>query len=265
VIVSKPQIITDTTSGSQTRSDITTYVAVAGDTVPALAERYNVSSDSIRWSNGLSGDIISTGKELVIPPKNRSGVVYKVAASDTVDKLAEKYKVAADRIVAFNDLELTGTLPANEYIFIPDGVKPPEPVAPQIRSTTASSTSYSTTVSTNYVPRYGSNGYAAGYCTWWAADRRAQIGRPIPSNLGNAITWLTIAQSIGMGTGTEPQPGAVVWFRYPATSLGHVAMVESVGEDGSFVLSEMNGRAGWGRVNEYTVGADEVGNYRFIY
>jgi surface antigen/LysM repeat protein len=262
VVVSKPQIVTDATTGSQSRKDIVSYVAVAGDTVASLAERYGISSDSIRWSNGLSGDTIPVGRELVIPPRNRNGVVYKVASGDTIEKLAEKYKIAAEKLVTFNDLELNNTLPVNEYIFIPDGIKPPDPV--QQRISGGSSTTF---VSGTYVARYGSNGYAAGYCTWWAADRRAQLGRPIPANLGNAITWLAIAQSIGLSTGGQPQVGAVVWFSrsVSATSLGHVGVVEAVYPDGSFEISEMNGRAGWGRVSRYVIPPNEVGNYGFIY
>lgn len=259
VVVTKPQIVTDATNGSQNRKDITQYVAVEGDTVPAIAERNNVSSDSIRWSNGISGDKVAVGKTLVIPPKNRNGIVYKVTAADTIDKIAEKYKSTAEKLVAFNDLELTNQLPVDEYIFIPDGEKPPEP-KPAYTGSYASAT-----VSSTYSPRYGGNGYAAGYCTWWAADRRAQIGRPIPSNLGNANTWLSIAQSVGFETGTDPRVGAVVWFRFPASWAGHVAIVEAVNADGSFELSEMNGRAGWGRVNSYIVPTSEVGDYRFIY
>lgn len=258
VVVSKPQIVTEVTEGGQGRSDIVKYTSVEGDTVTALAERYNVSSDSIRWSNGLSGDRITAGKELVIPPKNRNGVVYKVSSADTIEKIAEKYKVSTEKLISFNDLELNTTLPVDDYIFIPDGVKPPDP-KPVVN------TGVNVSVSGTYVARYGSNGYAAGYCTWWAADRRAQLGRPIPSNLGNAITWLAISQSIGMGTGTQPQVGAVVWFRFPATSLGHVGVVENVFPDGSFELSEMNGRAGWGRISNYVVAPSEVDQYRFIY
>lgn len=261
VVVNKPQIVTDATSGSQSRKDITEYVVVEGDSVPKLAEQYNVSSDSIRWSNGITGDKLNVGRTLIIPPKNRNGVVYKVTAADTIEKIAEKYKSTAEKLVAFNDLELTNTLPVDQYIFIPDGEKPPDP-KPVIVS---SFDGLGTSVSGTYVPRYGSNGYSSGYCTWWAADRRAQLGRPIPSNLGNAITWLAIAQSVGYETGTDPRVGAVVWFRFPATSAGHVAIVENVNADGSFELSEMNGRAGWGRVGSYTVPVNEVGNYRFIY
>ncbi len=260
VVVTKPQIVTDATGGSQSRKDITEYTPPTAETVSAIAERYNVSSDSIRWSNGLSGDNIPAGRKLVIPPKNRNGVVYKVTASDTIEKIAEKYKSTADKLISFNDLELTKTLPVDEYIFIPDGEKPPDP-----KPIATSYDGLNTSVSGSYVPRYGSNGYASGYCTWWAADRRAQLGRPVPSNLGNAITWLAIAQSIGFETGTDPRVGAVVWFRFPATSAGHVAVVENVNADGSFELSEMNGRAGWGRVNSYIVPTSEVGDYRFIY
>ncbi len=258
VVVNKPQIVTETTTGSQGRKDITEYTAVGGDTIPALAEKYNVSSDSIRWSNGLTGDGLTAGRKLVIPPKNRNGIVYKVAASDTIDKIAEKYKTTSEKLIAFNDLELTNTLPVEEYIFIPDGEKPPEP-KPVVNSYD------NIAVSSTYAPRYGGNGYSAGYCTWWAADRRAQLGRPIPSNLGNAITWLAIAQSVGFETGAEPRSGAVIWFRFPATYAGHVGIVETVNADGSFEISEMNGRAGWGRVGTYTIPASEIGNYRFIY
>jgi len=260
VVVTKPQIVTDATGGSQSRKDITEYTPPTSETVAMIAERYNVSSDSIRWSNGLSGDTVPAGRKLVIPPRNRNGVVYKVTAADTIEKIAEKYKSTADKLISFNDLELTRALPVDEYIFIPDGEKPPDP-----RPVATTYDGLGTSVSGTYVPRYGSNGYSAGYCTWWAADRRAQLGRPVPSNLGNAITWLAIAQSIGFGTGTEPQNGAVVWFRFPATSAGHVGVVENVNADGSFELSEMNGRAGWGRVSSYVVPASEIGDYRFVY
>jgi surface antigen len=258
VVVTKPQIVTDVTSGSQSRKDISQYTSVAGDTIASLAEKFNVSSDSIRWSNGLTGDTVTAGRQMVIPPKNRNGIVYKVTATDTIEKIAEKYKSSAEKLIVFNDLELTNQLPVDQYIFIPDGEKPPEPV--QYRNTTP--TTYATGA---YTARFGGNGYASGYCTWWAADRRAQIGRPIPSNLGNANTWLRIAQSIGYETGADPRVGAVVWFEKPATWAGHVGIVENVFADGSFELSEMNGRAGWGRVSSYVVPPSELGDYQFIY
>lgn len=259
VIVNKPQIVTNETTGSQGRKDISEYVVNDGDSVQTVAEKYNVSSDSIRWSNGITGDKLTSGKTIMVPPKNRNGLVYKVTEADTLDKLAEKYKTTKEKIVTFNDFELSTGLPINEYIFIPDGEKAPDPVP------------VNNNYGSNFVfvgkitAQFGSNGYANGYCTWWAAERRAQLGAPIPSNLGNAITWVSIAQSLGYETGDSPRNGAVVWFRFPATYAGHVAIVESVNEDGSFEISEMNGRAGWGNVGRYTIPASETGNYRFIY
>jgi surface antigen len=258
VIVAKPQIVTDQTVGSQSRKDIKEYTVENGESITSISEKLGVSADSLRWSNGLTGDSVNAGRTLIVPPKNRTGLVYKFNGNDSIQALAEKYKTSAEKIIAFNDLELTQQLPLNEYIFIPDGEKPPEPRA----TISSGATSY---ISSGFVARFGSNGYSAGYCTWWAADRRIQMGRPVPSNLGNAITWLAAAGAAGFETGTEPRQGAVVWFRFPATSAGHVAIVESVNADGSFELSEMNGRAGWGRVSNYTVSASEIGDYRFIY
>ena len=258
VVVSKPQIVTEVTSGSQSRKDIGEYVAADGESVASIAEKFTVSADALRWSNGISGSNVATGTKMVIPPKNRTGLVYKPNSTDTIQALADKYKTTVDKIISFNDLEITKKLPIDEYIFIPDGEKPPEPKAIVQYATQSFTTS-------TFVAQFGSNGYAAGYCTWWVADQRLAQGRPLPSNLGNAISWVAAAQSAGFGTGSEPRSGAVVWFRFPATGYGHVAMVENVFPDGSFEISEMNGRAGWGRVDNYTIPGSQVGNYTFIY
>jgi N-acetylmuramoyl-L-alanine amidase len=263
VVVTKPQIITEDTTGSQSRQDIVEYVTVDGDTVQALAERYNVSSDSIRWSNGLGGDRLIAGQTIMIPPKNRNGIVYKVTANDSIEKLAEKFKSTQEKIIAFNDLELSNSLPLDQYIFIPDGERQPDPVVPAAPSFLFAS--------------FGSgNGYSGGYCTWHAANRRMEIGRPIPTNLGNAITWYARAQAMGLATGYEPQAGAVL-YHTDIGGLGHVAFVEKINEDGSMWVSDMNyngfvsmdtssaASGGWGRLTYRLVSPSEFGRYRFIY
>ncbi|PLS80967.1 hypothetical protein CYG49_03485, partial [Candidatus Saccharibacteria bacterium] len=101
-LLSKPQIVQ---SGGSHRG-IKTHTAVAGDTVASIAAKYGVSEDTIRWSNSLSSDAISPGKVLEIP--GITGVVYTVQTGDTPERLAEKYKADKDRIVTYNDAELSG-------------------------------------------------------------------------------------------------------------------------------------------------------------
>lgn len=256
VVVSKPQIVTDNASGGQSRQDIKEYIAVEGDTIQSLAEKYNVSSDSIRWSNGLNGDRLSAGTKVLIPPRNRNGVIYKVTSSDSLDKLAEKYKSSVEKIVAFNDLELTNTLPVDEYIFIPDGEKPPEPVQ----------TSWSNSISiiSNFTPRFGGNGYSFGYCTYWAAGRRAEIGQPIPSNWGNANTWDEYARASGYLVDNSPAVGAIMQYDGGAEGIYHVAFVERVDADGTTVISEMN-VVGWNRLSERTLSPTQAAAYDYIH
>ena len=102
-IVAKPQIVTTDVLSA---SDVETYVAVDGDTISSIAEKFGVSQNSIRWSNDLSGSNVAAGTELSIPPLD--GFIYDVEDGDTVEKLAERYSAEADRITAFNDIELVG-------------------------------------------------------------------------------------------------------------------------------------------------------------
>lgn len=253
-VVSKPQVVT---SAAKSRKDIQTYTTQAGDTISALAAKFGVTSDTIRWSNSLVGapDVLSAGKPLLISPI--SGVVYQVKAGDTADSLAAKYRASKEQIIAFNDAEISG-LPVGQQIVIPDGVQ-----VPVARATVTAAAYTGGFAWGGYSPVYGGNGYDYGYCTWWAAVRRAQTGHPVPSNLGNASTWKVLAQRAGIPTGNTPQAGAVIWTP-PRDYYGHVGFVESVNPDGSANISEMN-TAGWGVVSRKTLSAAQAAAYSYIY
>ena len=251
-VVTKPQIITTTL---KSRQDIKKYTTKEGDTISGLAERFGITSDTIRWSNNLSGaDRLSAGKELTISPVN--GIVYEFKAGDSVDSIAQKFRANKDQIVAFNDGELVGFKPGQQLV-IPDGVLVPvgRGVA---RGTAAGGFAWG-----GYSPIYGGNGYDYGYCTWWAAVRRSQVGKPIPSNLGNASTWKTLAQRAGLSVGNTPAKHAVIWTP-PRDYYGHVGFVEEVNADGSVQISEMN-VIGWGKVSRKTLTAAQAAGYSYIY
>ena len=95
------------------------------------------------------------------------------------------------------------------------------------------------------------NSYYYGYCTWYAKQRRPDL----PNRLGNGGQWVMNAAAQGYATGTTPRAGAI------AEMPGHVAYVESVNGDGTLVISEMNGPAGFGVVGTRTVPASTYFGY----
>lgn len=234
-LTTKPQVVATTLKSS---ADIINYTVTAGDTVPSLAAKFGVTSDSIRWSNNLTGDALTPGAKLSIPPVN--GIVYTVAAGDTVDSLAGKFNANKDKIVAFNDAEIKGLVPGTTVV-IPDGTKAVALTAAQIVSSSASA-SNATSFPWGSSPVYGSNGYDYGYCTWYVANKIA-----VPSNWGNANTWDNLAPSSGWTVSSVPRAGAVA--QTDRGYDGHVAYVEAVSDDGTMIkYSDMNGLAGFGRV-----------------
>lgn len=243
-VIVKPQLVA---SGGKSRNDIQKYTAVAGDTLASVAAKFGITSDSIRWSNGLTSNSIPAGKELQIPPRN--GIVYKVASGDTIDSLVSRYSANKEQLIAFNDIELSG-LTVGDTIVIPDGVKPAAP-------TYSSSNSGYSISAISFTALYGNNTYARGFCTWYAASRVN-----IPSNWGNANTWDDYARMSGWTVSGVPIPGAI--FQTDAGWAGHVGYVEAVSPDGSQVkVSDMNGIAGFGRVG-YSNWIP-ASTYRYIY
>lgn len=248
-IVAKPQIIT---SDIKSISDVQAYVTVEGDTVTSLAEKFGVSKESIRWSNDLTGDNIASGVTLSIPPVD--GLIYTVKEGDTAKKVADKYSANEAEIIAFNDAEIAG-LVAGQKIVIPNGSVP--------ISVARSVPNYRGFRYGGNNPVYGYNGYDYGYCTWYAANKRAEVGKPIPANLGNASTWKVLSQRAGIPVGNTPQANAVIWTP-PRDYYGHVGFVEEVYPDGSVRVSEMNTR-GWGVRSERVLTPAQAAGYSYIY
>lgn len=247
-LVAKPQVVA---TAFKSNKDIQSYVVKAGDTVASIAATFNITSDSVIWSNNIKGNTVTPGQKLYIPPVN--GIVYSVKSGDTSQSLAQKYHAAQDQITAYNDAEISG-LYAGEQIIIPNG---------QIQTVAPTSYAYGGGVASWGISAiYGSNGYDYGYCTWWVAQRRAQVGEPLPANLGNASTWAYLARLYGLSTGNTPQKyAAAVTSTY---GEGHVVFVEAVNADGSITASEMN-HLGWAIEDTRIFSASDAASFTYIY
>jgi LysM repeat protein len=99
--------------------DITEYEVVSGDTIASIAQKFNLTTETILWANDLKKDApIHTGQKLVILPI--SGISYKVRNGDTVSEISEKFHVSQEEITEFNSIE-NGKLKVGETIIIPGG------------------------------------------------------------------------------------------------------------------------------------------------
>jgi surface antigen len=252
-VLSKPQIV----EVAEARG-VTTYTGVVGDTVSAIAQRFGVSVDTIKWANNLVSDAISPGQILKIP--NTDGVLYTVNAGDTVESIASRFQANAQRITSYNDLEISGVV-AGQQIVIPGGILPADQ-RPGAR-TTSSARGGNSFIASYRNAAVAGNRYDYGYCTWYAYNRRAELGRPVGSFWGNASTWASYARGSGYIVSRTPSVGAVMQDSYSAGGYGHVAVVESVGADGSITVSEMN-YAGWNVKSYRTLSAGEAAGYNYI-
>lgn len=256
-VITKPQVFEPTSSGA-----IVSYRTKVGDTAPSVAEQFGISAQTLKWANNMTTDALTPDADIIIPSVD--GVVYVTKDGDTVEALAEKYKSDSARIVSKNDLELTGIV-AGQRIVLPDGVLPtteqPGYVAPRVITSTTVSTSRFNPV---YAAQAG-NRYSYGYCTWYAYNRRAQLGRPIGSFWGNASSWAYAAGSAGYGVSRgNPGVGDII---QNGGGAGHVGVVEEVRADGSILVSDMNwygNGGGWARISYRTLDAGAAANYNYI-
>lgn len=122
-----PQANPYTTIPNRQRRDVILYPVQDGDTLFGIAALYGLTPESLLWANydALQDNphLLKPGMELSIPPVN--GIVYTVESGDTVDTIAEKYKVTADVIYVagyeWNQLKAGQQPQVGAVLIIPGG------------------------------------------------------------------------------------------------------------------------------------------------
>lgn len=118
---------TSTQKSDRVRDSVIEYVVESGDTVSTIADKFGISTDTIRWENDLpSVNSIKPGQKLRILPV--TGVLHKVARGETIYSIAKKYEANAQAIVdfpfnTFMDNE-TFALAVGQELIVPDGKEP---------------------------------------------------------------------------------------------------------------------------------------------
>lgn len=259
-VVEKPKIL----EVSSDKREIVVYTTTQEEVIQAIADKYGITAQTIKWVNKLKGDTVAAGKEIRILPVD--GIVYTVKSGDNLEEVAKKYQADIERILSYNGLKSASEAKEGQEIVIPGGILPeeerPDYVAPRTYTYSSSSSSALSSVgvaSVNYNVKAG-NAYAWGNCTWYAYNRRPDIG----SFWGNASSWAASARAAGYLVDQNPTVGAIAqWNAYAGGSYGwgHVGIVESVNGDGTVTISEMNYAGALGRVTTRTVPVSNVSNY----
>lgn len=110
------------------RDKVEDYAVRSGETLDSIANKFDISVDTIKWANNLKSDLIKPGQVLKISPV--TGIVHKVTSGETIYSIAKKYNTNAQNILnfpfnSFEDLD-TFSLMAGQTLYVPGGTIEPE-------------------------------------------------------------------------------------------------------------------------------------------
>lgn len=97
-----------------------TYRVKAGDMIGIIADKYDITQDTIISVNNIrQSRLIQPGQYLKIP--SSAGILYTVKNdSETLDSIAEKYEIDAEKIASANSLKVGMGLKSGTTLFLPD-------------------------------------------------------------------------------------------------------------------------------------------------
>lgn len=265
------------------KSSIITYTVQQGDTLETVSREFGITVAELQKINKLSGPI-SAGQKLIVSD-NEDGILYVVQEAKTLKLFAEYYRLNLQDLITLNYFsDESEVLYPGQEIFInvteqkayqlgllqkeqpvlpkdeiPVKKKPKIKKSTTIRSSGAAinRTANQTTVTTStnkwqkqwYYNKRVSNGFAPGYCTWYAAIQSPWMFDSNGQRLfgGNARNWYANAQSdvakaAGIKTSrTTPKVGAIVVYSALRSYAGHVAVVKAYyPQSGEMLLEDMN-------------------------
>jgi murein DD-endopeptidase MepM/ murein hydrolase activator NlpD len=216
------------------RTTVIIHTVQEGDTIFALAERYNISTETIIASNSLRDpDFLDVGQKLAILPL--SGVGYIVQPGDTIKSLAARYGVDENAIRSYgaNGLGAGGEIVPGQALVIPGGRLPEEPkptpaLAPEPAPAPAPVSPRPPVVAAAPAP----------------APKPAPAPAPAPSGPTGRMVWPTIGRittyfsgghnglDIANGAGTSivaADGGVVTWAGWRNDGLGIAVFIDHGG------------------------------------
>jgi len=258
-------LVDDSSSGDS--KSIIKYIVEKGETLSEIADKFNISIDTILLTNELTSSRIVPGQELMILPVN--GIMHMVEKGETVKSLALTYKANEEEIINFNDLSENGDIYVGDILIIPGGKMPIKQVAkPQVKDVSGASSSSQITLSDSYfiVPAVGTISQGAhfsyisnGRSYYNAIDISNVIGTPILAAAGGEIqimknvwpygNYITIAHPNGVVTlyahlnsfakgltiGSTVTQGQIIGY------MGNTGRVISLGGNGSHLHFDVRG------------------------
>ena len=215
--VTIPNTLAGPEVGTGGQGVLSTYVVSSGDTLGTIAARFDISLTTLYWANKTAlPDVASihVGQRLIIPRVD--GLVVVVAAADTIDSLAAKYKVAPQDLMDANSLAGPNIV-TGQTLFIPGANGGPIPTPTP--APTAKPKPASAIVSSGG----GGSSYTGGQLLWPvrgtisqyfhaghpALDIAAHSGTPVVAAAGGTVIyagWKTTGGGIG--------GGIVVWISH---------------------------------------------------
>lgn len=100
------------------------YIVKSGDSLYAIAKKFNTNVDEIKKVNNLSSNLLSIGQKLIIPSNdnsennNESNNIYIVKSGDSLYAISKKFNTSVDEIKKVNNL-FSNLLSIGQKLIIP--------------------------------------------------------------------------------------------------------------------------------------------------
>ena len=133
--ISSPLFVSSQTLGSlfdtetaKGQTDIIKHTVAKGETLSSIANKYNISVETILLANELDSSNIHEGQELLILPVD--GIIHMVEKGETLAQIAKTYSSDKQNIIDYNGLSDSGDIYVGDVLIIPNG-KMPRQIQPQ--------------------------------------------------------------------------------------------------------------------------------------
>ena len=246
-------------------NEIVDYEVKPWESFYSIAYNFNVSSNSIYWSNNFSKDHVLHPWDIIkIPPV--SWLIHQVKLGDTISSISKEYNIESEKILSQNLLSKDDWLSVWEVLVIPWAIKKVikpvvQPIYKKIPEKYISKKSNKKLDKGYNFSKYADSEIVKSWweyklvwrkpkhsfywwnCTWYVAQYK---------NVNwawNANQWLKNAKKAWHLTWSNPSIWAIVVFdgRWYNPRYWHVWIVMGI-KDGNIIISDMNYR----RINEVT-------------